>query len=204
MPNPVEAMLARWPLLYAEIMDIKGLDYDLPREAARVRQEVIAPLLEADDVQNAFEEARIRYQRWRDSFSPVAGDLETVLALEDEKADALTAAFGVHNEELGEQAIRATSESIRLRRIVRRSTLPHREIWPEESWERIGDLMASSELCLAALLEYLATEEGWRDNVETLARWGFENALNAYWDAGYFGKERTRDEDLPWPCPGEY
>ena len=88
-------------------------------------------------------------------------------------------------------------ESIRLRRIVRRSILPQRERWPEEPWERIGHLMTNSELCLAGILEYLATEEGSRANVEALARWAFENALEAYWDAGYYGRDYVKLEDTP-------
>ena len=37
MPQPIEVMLARWPLLYPETTDAD--------EAARVREEVIAPIL---------------------------------------------------------------------------------------------------------------------------------------------------------------
>ena len=197
MPNTVESILARWPLLYPEIMGDRELDGERARETVRMRREAIAPLLEAADIDSAFDVMRGEYSRWRDSLPPMAGDLETVLALEDEKADALTAAFGVHCEEMGEQAVRATSESIRLRRIVRRSILPQRATWPEESWDRIGHLMTNSELCLAGVLEYLATEEGGRANVETLARWAFENALEACWDAGYHGKDYVELEDIP-------
>ena len=57
--------------------------------------------------------------------------------------------------------------------------------------------MTNSELCLAGILEYLATEEGSRANVETLARWGFENALEAYRDAGYYGRDYVKLEDIP-------
>ena len=199
MNHPLDALLARWPVLYPEIMDASEPDDERARETVRVRREVIAPLLEATEIDSAFEETREVYTRWRDSLPPVEADMETLLAHEEEKGDALTATFGVHSEELGEAIIKAVMEGIRLRRIVRRSILPQREGWPEESWEKICDLMTRSELCLAALLEYLATEEGSRANVEALARWAFENALDAYWDAGYFGKETTRDEDIPWP-----
>ena len=143
-----------------------------------MRREVIAPLLEATDIHGAFEETREVYTRWRGSLPPVEGNLEDLLADEEERDEALTATCGVHSEELGEAITKAVMEGIRLRRIVRRSILPQREGWPEESWERIGHLMTNSELCLAGILEYLATEEGSRANVETLARWAFENALN--------------------------
>ena len=124
-------------------------------------------------------------------------DVEAVLTNEDRLYDALTATFGVHSEELGESITKAVMEGIRLRRVVRRSIVPQRETWPEESWERIGHLMTNSELCLAGILEYLATEEGSRANVETLARWAFENALEAYWDAGYYGRDNVKLEDIP-------
>ena len=173
-------------------------DDERARETVRVRREVIAPLLEATDIDRAFEEmseelqevGRLVAAEWKEN-------LETVLALEEERDDAMTATFDVHSEELGEAITKAVMEGIRLRRIVRRSILPQREGWPEESWERIGHLMTNSELCLAGILEYLATEEGRWDNVEKLARWGFDNALDAYWDAGHHGKERTREEDIP-------
>ena len=201
MPNLVEPMLARWPLLYPEIMGASESDDDLARETVGVRYEAIAPLLEADDVHNAFEETREVYTRWRGSLPPVEGNSEDLLAHEEEKDEVLTAAFGVHCQELGETITKAVIESIRLRRVVRRSVTPERDTWPEESWERIGDLMTKSELCLAGVLEYLATEEGSRTNVDELARLGFENALDAYWDAGYFGKQTTREDGIPWPCP---
>ena len=197
MTHPLDAMLARWPVLYPEIMGASEPDDERARETVRVRREVIAPLLKATDIHKVFEETREQYQGWRDSLPPVEGNLETVLVHEDEKEDALTATYGVHSEELGEAIIKAVMEGIRLRRIVRRSILPQRERWPEGSWERIGHLMTNSELCLAAILEYLATEEGSRVNVEALARWAFENALEAYWDAGYYGRDYVKLEDTP-------
>ena len=57
--------------------------------------------------------------------------------------------------------------------------------------------MTSSELCLAGIVEYLATGAGRKANVETLARWGFQYALDAYWDAGYYGQHSTKLEDIP-------
>ena len=200
MPQSLEVMVARWPLLYPEIAGADEADDDRNSETVTVRREVIAPLLEAADIHSAFEVMSEEYRKWRSSLPTEEEDLETVLAHEDENDDALTATFGVYSEELGEAIIKAVMEGIRLRRIVRRSILPQREGWPEESWERIGHLMTNSELCLAGILEYLATEEGSRANVETLARWGFENALEAYWDywdAGYYGRDYVKLEDIP-------
>ena len=161
MPQPIEAMLARWPLLYPETTDAdeqNGNDPD--NDAARVRRQVIAPILESQDLLHTFEEKREEYSKWRDSLASAEGDLETLLAQEDRKDDALIAAFNDHRELLGDANIKATLESVRLRKIVRRSTIPYRETWPQESWHQIAHLMTSSELCHAGILEHLATGEG--------------------------------------------
>ena len=57
--------------------------------------------------------------------------------------------------------------------------------------------MASSELCLAAILRYLTTGEGDWGRLETLAAWGFQYAQNAYFDAGENGRDSVRVEDIP-------
>ena len=136
------------------------------------------------------------YKKWRDSLAANGRDLETVMAQEEQQDGALAATFEEHRGELGDATVKAALECIRLRRIVRRSTIPHRETWPEESWHQIAHLMTSSELCLAGIVEYLATGAGKKENVESLARWGFENALEAYWDAGYYGQNSTKLEDI--------
>jgi hypothetical protein len=191
-------MLARWPFLYPEITDAdeqNGNDPD--NDAARVRRQVIAPILESQDLLHAFEEKREEYSKWRDSLARTELGPENLMAQEDRKDDALIAAFNDHRELLGDANIKASLESVRLRKIVRRSTIPYRETWPQESWEKIAHLMTSSELCNAGILEYLATGEGRKDNIETLARWGFQYALDAYWDAGYYGQSSTKLEDIP-------
>ena len=48
--------------------------------------------------------------------------------------------------------------------------------------------MTSSELCLAGIVEYLVTGAGKKENMETLAAWGFENALEAYWTPSTTGR----------------
>ena len=97
--------------------------------------------------------------------------------------DAIAATIEEHWDVLGEQALKGVRETVNLRRIVRESVIPFRETWPEESWHQIAHLMTGSELCLAGILEFVATGRGSRGNALTLARWGFENALEAYWDA---------------------
>ena len=198
MPQPIEAMLARWPFLYPEITDASEQNGNDPdNDAARVRRQVIAPILESQDLLHTFEEKREEYSKWLGSLPSAEGDLETLLAQEDRKDDALIATFNDHRELLGDANIKATLESVRLRKIVRRSTIPYRETWPQESWHQIAHLMTSSELCNAGILEHLATGVGRKDNIETLARWGFQYALDAYWDAGYYGQNSTKLEDIP-------
>ena len=97
-----------------------------------MRRQVIAPILESQDLLHTFEEKREEYSKWLGSLPSAEGDLETLLAQEDRKDDALIAAFSDHRELLGDAAVKAAMENIRLRKIVRRSTLPHRETWPEE------------------------------------------------------------------------
>ena len=197
MPQPIEAMLARWPFLYPETTDAVEQDDNGHDHAAKVRRQVIAPILESQDLLHTFEEKREEYSKWRDSLPSAEGDLETLLAQEDRKDDALIAAFNDHRELLGDANIKATLESVRLRKIVRRSTIPYRETWPQESWHQIAHLMTSSELCNAGILEHLATGVGRKDNIETLARWGFQYALDAYWDAGYYGQKLDETRGYP-------
>ena len=79
----------------------------------------------------------------------------------------------------------------------RRSSVSRRESWPEEAWQRTGCLMTNAVLCIAGILEHLATGRGSRDNMETLTRRAFENALEAYWDAGCYDQDFTLPEDIP-------
>ena len=195
MPRPIEPMLARWPMLYPDMAGA-SVENDSSNEAARVRREVVPPLLEATDIHGAFEEAVAEYSRWRDSTLAGEGELEAVVALEDEKEYALEAAFEEHRRTLGEQNIRALQQVVLLRRIARGS-IPERESWPEEAWRRIGCLMTTADLCIAGILEYLATGAGNRNNLDILVRRAFDNALDAYWDAGYHSQEWTRLEDIP-------
>ena len=196
MAQPLEATLARWPLLYSEITDAGEQD-NRQDETDSIRQEVVAPLLDSGDLLHTFEERREEYQRWQESLSGTEEDLESVLAQEDRFHDALAATFNEHRELLADPAVKAAQAGINLRKIVRKSTLPHWKTWPEESWQKIAHLMISSDLCNGGILEYLSTGEGNRANVETLAGWGFQYAQGTYRDAGYYGQHSTRLEDIP-------
>ena len=45
MTHPIEAMLAKWPMLYPDISGAVEQDGNGPGEAARVRSRVIVPIL---------------------------------------------------------------------------------------------------------------------------------------------------------------
>ena len=195
MPRPIEHMLARWPMLYPEIAGA-SVENDSSDEAARVRREVVAPLLEATDIHGAFEEAMAEYGRWRDSLPTGEEDPEAVRTHENRLEVALEAAFEEHRRTLGEQSVKALQQTVLLRRIAR-GLIPERESWPEEAWRRIGCLMTTADLCIAGILEYLVTGAGNRNNMEILVRRSFDNALDAYWDAGYHSQEWIRLEDIP-------
>ena len=56
MPQPVENMLAKWALLYPEMTGASERhDHD---ETARVRKEVVSPLLTETDLLHTFEEIK--------------------------------------------------------------------------------------------------------------------------------------------------
>ena len=57
MPIPLDDMLARWPVLHPELMDAGEQDDNGPGEAARVRDEITAALLDSGDIARTFEES---------------------------------------------------------------------------------------------------------------------------------------------------
>ena len=199
MPKPLDAVLARWPALFPEITGTSEQFDDNSAEAAMVRRDVIVPLLGSTDIARTFEESREAYSRWKRNLSNSEKDPEVLLERENATDNFLTTMLNDHKATLGTLCVKAALESVKLRRIARMSVLPHREIWPEGSWNRIGELMTNSELCLAGIVEHLATGRGSKGNVESLTRWTFENALAAYYDAGDHGRDSTRLEDIPEP-----
>ena len=201
MPQPLDDMLPRWPLLYPVLMDAGERDDSGSGEAARVRDEITAPLLDSGDIARTFEESLEAYTRWKESLTGEAMNLENVLDHEDAKENVLATVFNAHRTALGDKVINPALESTKLRRIVRESVIPHRETWPEESWHRIARLMTGSELCGVGIVEYLTTKRGSRNNVEILAGWGYQYALDAYYDAGFYGQNSTKLEDIPEQCP---
>ena len=171
---------------------------DVDYHAAGVREEVVRPLLDGGDLLHTFEGRLEAYRRWKDSLARTEPGPEATLDQEGQFDDTpLAAAFEEHRDELGEQAVRGAREIVNLRRIVRESVVPYRETWPEASWERIAHLMTGSELCLAGILEFVSTGRGSRAKALELAKLGFQHALDAYWDAGYYGQHSTKLEDIP-------
>ena len=133
MTRPLEAMLARWQVLYPEMMSA-GEQYDDPAsEADRTRELMVTHILQSRDIVSTFTESREAYRVWKESKTSETTDLEVVLAREDRLDERLSAIIDEHQDELGERAVRAIQEAVRLRKIVRRSALPYRETWPEES-----------------------------------------------------------------------
>ncbi len=113
--------------------------------------------LDSGDIARTFEESREAYKRWKGTLTSTARDLEALLDYENAKDNILATMFDAHRAALGDVALNACRESVRLRRVVRRSVFTQRETWPEESWHQIAYLMTSSELCLAGVLEYAST-----------------------------------------------
>ena len=154
------------------------------------------PLLDSGDLAHAFQEKREEYKRRKESLAGTEIGLDHVMAREARFDDSPAAAFNEHRDVIGEREVKGSPEAVNLRRIVRESVIPYRETWPEESWERIARLMTGSELCLAGILEFAATGRGSKENALTLAGWGFQYALDAYWDAGRYGQDSTKLEDI--------
>ena len=178
-------------------MGIYEDDPDRRAETRRIRGLFVAPLLQSPDLAATFAELRVAYREWKESRRARTPDLQEMLEHEDLLGDSLVAAVEERQDELGERAVRAIRGAIDLRGIVRRSSIPHRNRWPEEPWTEMSRLMNDSELCLAAILEYLATDAGLRDNVETLAGWAFWYTFDAYWKFGEYNSGQTRPEDIP-------
>ena len=138
MPIPLDDMLARWPVLYPELMGAGEQDDNGPDEAARIRDEITAPLLDSGDIARTFEESLEACKRSKESLTGKARDLEALLDHENARENILATMFNAHRATLGDAAVKAALESTKLRRIVRKSVFPQQEAWPEESWHQIA------------------------------------------------------------------
>ena len=161
---------------------------ELAGDKRRIADAILSPILNSDDITPAFQEKWPAFQQWRNAVADALAadtpqDLDAVLRQEDAAEEKLLGAFNQASGKLG-QAIKPVLSGIQLRKIVRKSVLPHLESWPENSYGIIAKRLTQNELCLACVLHHLATGAGQKTNVSTLSIWGFIYAQKAYFEAG--------------------
>ena len=180
----------------ADLPSEHGSDIDLlASKKEDIDRNVLVPILESDHMYATFAGKRREYKDWRSAWvSALANeatakdvDIGSVLAVQDAQDDHLKKIFTGSQERLGEPAVRALVGAVSLKKIVRNSTMPHSNGWPEQSWHYIAHLFASCELCMIGVLHHLATGIGRNENVQMLADWSFIYADEAYNEAGYYG-----------------
>ena len=171
----------------------------LAKKKADIDQNVLVPILQSEDLFATFADKRREYKAWRSAWVSALADeatandvdIETVMLMQDTQDAHLVGIFSGSQEQLGEQAVRALTGAVSLKKIVRNATMPYSEGWSEESWLHIADLFASSELCMIGVLHHLATKFGRDENVQRLADWSFIYANDAYQEAGYHGPDAS-------------
>lgn len=161
---------------------------ELAGDKRRIADEILSPILNSDDITPAFQEKWPAFKQWRNAIADALAadtpqDLDAVLRQEDAAEEKLLAAFNQASDKLG-QAIKPVLSGIQLRKIIRKSVLPHLESWPENSYGIIAKRLTQNELCLACVLHHLATGAGQKTNVSTLSIWGFIYVQKAYFEAG--------------------
>lgn len=161
---------------------------ELAGDKRRIADEILSPILNSDDITPAFQAKWPAFQQWRNAIADALAadtpqDLDTMLRQEDAAEEKLLGAFNRASGKLG-QAIKPVLSGIQLRKIIRKSVLPHLESWPENSYGIIAKRLTQNELCLACVLHHLATGAGQKANVSTLSIWGFIYAQKAYFEAG--------------------
>ena len=197
MATPVELMTSWPPETYLPEALKLGKKKCHEQVINHIWHEVIAPIVNSEDLYETFRAKREEYERQRETRSSEEHDIGHLLNEEDRGEEMLKIVLMWHEEQLGKRALKATMGGIDLRRIIRRATIPHNETWPPHSWERMSHLMAGNELCNLAIVYHLATRQGDRETIETLATWGFQYAMEAYQDAGYYGQDSTKMEEMP-------
>ena len=63
MPQLLEGMLARWPVLYPEIAVAGEPGRDRSNEASGIRRQAVIPIPEATDIHRVFGESREEYRQ---------------------------------------------------------------------------------------------------------------------------------------------
>ena len=65
MPRPLELMLTRWLELYPDLMGASEQDQDRLAKADRIRELMVKPILQSQDIFSTFTELREAYREWK-------------------------------------------------------------------------------------------------------------------------------------------
>ena len=171
----------------------------LASQKDEIDKNVVVPILESEDIFATFADKIGQYEDWRGAWVAAIAEegksrgvsLETVMEEQDARDSHLKCLIATSRERLDESVIKALVGAIDLMGTVRNSAMPYSSEWPEESWDRIAHLLASSELCIIGILHHLDVGIGREDNVRVLAEWSFMYTRNAYDEAGYFGPQAS-------------
>ena len=167
----------------------------LAGQKGSIDRNVVVPILESTNLYPTFEDKREEYKSWRNAWvSAIADeavvndiDLLTVMETQDVQDEQVKSIVMRSSAKLGESATKALLGAMDLKKVVRGGAMPHFEDWPEDSWNQIGHLFASSELCVIGVLHHLETGIGQTENVQPLADWSFAYIERAYEEAGRNG-----------------
>ena len=157
----------------------------------RIETELLAPLLEAEDVATAFRAGWDTYVSLTNAvsnavFSEVG--LDSIVRFITDEEDSLRTLFNERAEEaLGQPAYHSVLDALDLQTLARESML---EIIQKEAEHvepkpmgDMGTLEIARGLCLAAVAYHLSTGKGQQSNASTLASWSYYYAdlANAEW-----------------------
>ncbi len=193
-------ILSNGPNAYISDSGAQAIHVSRLEEAASGRpktitiEEIIVPILESEDIAATLQEKWTAFKEWRDKDVRVRAanapsDLTALLQEEDSIDEKLRRIFTKSSGNIGEAWVRPLLGGLHLRKIVRESVLPNIEQWATDSRHIISDRMALNELCLTCVLHHLATGAGRKPDVQKLAVWSFKYAQEAYFEAGYSGKD---------------
>ena len=152
-----------------------------------IRQEVIVPILEAEDPSEVLETKWEKFKELRDAIVQTQLENNDLLNRQNEIEDRLRSIFQGASEILGEKWVKPILSGLHLRRVVRETIFPAADEWPQDALSAIGDQLALNELCLACVLHHLKVGTGSVDNARTLGVWGYNFADYAYAEAGISG-----------------
>ena len=83
-----------------------------------------------DDIRETFIQKREEYRERRETRATKEEDLEGLLSEEENGDQLLRLVLMRHEKDLGDRTLRAVLGRMDLKKIVRRSVLPHSESWP--------------------------------------------------------------------------